>query len=256
MRVSVKIPAQIVLMTQSAKILKDIMDQLWEITIPGTATLAIDNLAMKLCKENKVIPSFLGFKGEKYIFPAAVCVCLNKEVVHGVPSATRIIKEGDIVTIDMGVLYEGWHSDMTVSRVVGRGSEEARNVVIAADTAVSAAIDKCRPGNYLKEVCKTIFNTANQFGCKPMLEFVGHGIGRQLHEDPQIPGYWIDEFYENPRLQEGMALAIEAILTAGDNLYADVSKTDHWTAWPKDNALTSTTEHTVIVADPPQILTK
>lgn len=263
MKVPIKTPREIEKMADAGKILAEIVAKLWEFTAPGVTTLDLDAYANRLCKEYDVIPAFLGYKVGKNRYPATICASVNEVIVHGVPSGTPLL-ETDLLAIDMGVIKDNWYSDMCVPGFVGKKLksgqsnriEDGKRVMRAANAALATAIEKCKPGNRLKDVCLSIRDTALEHNCRPMLEFVGHGIGRKLHEQPQIPGYWMEDIYDDCVLEEGMVFAIEAILTSGKTTEATVSREDRWSAWPKDLAITAVSEHTVAIGDTPRILTK
>jgi methionyl aminopeptidase len=263
MRVPIKTPQEVEKMADAGKILAEIVAKMWEFTKAGVTTQDIDAYANELCKENNVLPAFLGVKAGKYRYPAIACLSVNEVVVHGVPNNTPL-RETDLLAIDMGVIKDGWYSDMCVPGFVGGKVYETKNeselsdkqrVLRAANAALAAAIEMCKPGNRLKDVCLAIRDKAREFECRPMLEFVGHGIGRKLHEDPQIPGYWMEQVYHDFVLEKGMVFAIESILTSGKAVEAKVSREDHWSAWPKDKAMTAVAEHTVAIGEEPRILT-
>ena len=272
MRVPIKTQNEIDKMADAGKILAEIVAKMWEFTKPGVTTLDIDAYANQLCQEYSVVPAFLGYKSGKYRYPATACLSVNEVIVHGVPSLTPL-KATDLLTIDMGIEIDGWFSDMSIPAFVVRDVlekpvpqnlrpeeksrvENGKRVLRAANASLAAAIGKCKPGNHLKDVCLAIRDTAREYTCRPMLEFVGHGIGRKLHEDPQIPGYWMADMYDDCILQKGMVFAIEAILTAGKATEAKISREDHWSAWPKDLAMTAVSEHTVAIDNTPRILTQ
>lgn len=254
-------------MAEAGKVLAEIMAKLWEEIKPGITSSDIDTYADALCREYNVLPAFLGVKSGKHKYPAIVCASVNKVVVHGVPDTTPL-KATDLLSLDMGVIKDGWYSDMCVPGFVGGKQYETlaeqsdpaladkQRVLRAANAALATAITQCVHGNRLKNVCLSILHTARKYNCRPMLEFVGHGVGRKLHEEPQIPGYWMDQAYKDCVLEEGMVFAVEAILTSGKLVEAKVSREDHWSAWPKDDAPTAVAEHTIAIGNPPRVLTQ
>jgi len=272
MRVPIKTQNEVDKMADAGKILAEIVTKMWEYTKPGVTTLDIDAYANRLCQEFKVTPAFLGYKSGKYRYPATACLSVNQVIVHGVPNGTPL-KATDLLTIDMGIIKDEWFSDMSIPAFANRNVaekavpetlppeekariEDGQRVLRAATAALAAAIEKCKPGNHLKDVCLAIRDTAREYKCRPMLEFVGHGVGQKLHEDPQIPGYWMSDVYDDCVLEKGMVFAIEAILTAGKATEAKISREDHWSAWPKDLAMTCVCEHTVAIDDTPHVLTQ
>lgn len=257
MNVPIKSPDEVVKMQEAGKILAEIMDDIWTKVAVSVKTSHLDKVAFDLCEKHKVRPAFLNYEDSesKHRFPATICACINKETVHGIPSEKKEINDGDLLTIDMGIEIDGWYSDMARSKVVGKNDIQKQKVVDAANEALVNATKMCVPGKHLKDISETLYSTAAKYGCTPMLEFVGHGIGKNLHEEPAVPGYWVEGIYENIKLKEGIVLAIEAIITSGNEVEAKISKRDHWTAWPKDNAVTACAENTVAISDHPKVLT-
>ncbi len=243
-------------MREGGKILAEILEQLAVAVQPGISTFDLEKLARKLVSFYKVEPSFLGYQN----FPAVLCVSVNDEVVHGVPSVTRILKEGDIISLDMGVLYEGFNVDsaLTVPVLGGltrdqwaKDNPELNKLIETTKAALNAGIKQAKVGNRLGKISNTIQNIAEKEGFSVIREMVGHGIGRQLHEEPQIPNYGHPD--DGPALEEGMVLAIEPMISAGDwHLIQDglVYKT-------KDSSWAAHFEHTVAVTkDGAQVLTE
>lgn len=255
MKIHIKSEKEIEVMSKGGEILAKIIGQLIKYAKPGFSTAVIENKANLLCCEYNVKPAFLNYCVGDKLYPASVCVCLNEEVVHGVPKKDKIIEKGDVVTIDMGIIYKGYYTDMARTIGVGTIDKKAENVILASRAGLNAAIKRCVPGNRLSDVCKSIYRAVTKYGCRPMLELVGHGIGKKLHEDPAIPGYWIDGLFEDFVLQRRMTFAVESIVTSGKKCRVKVSKEDGWTAWPRDKALTAAFEDTVVVDNPPRILT-
>lgn len=266
MRIPIKSPDEIEKMAVSGKILSEIMFKLWEFTKAGISTSDIDAYANRLCRKAEVQPAFLGYRLGNLKYPSTICASRNKVIVHGVPDGTPL-KPADLLAIDMGVIKDGWYSDMCVTQFVGGSqfenpknathtkTQDKQRVLKASRDALERALHQCVPGNQLKNICLTIQETAFKYDCRPMAEFVGHGIGRKLHEEPQIPGYWADGIFEDIKLEQGMVFAIEAILTAGKSTASNTSKEDKWSAWPKDNGMTAVSEHTVAIGNPPRVLT-
>jgi methionyl aminopeptidase len=201
-------------------------------------------------------PAFKGYyvpaAGARY--PFVLCTSVNEEIVHGMPSAKRVLKRGDVVSIDTGVELEGYYGDSAVTIPVGETSEQVRSLLQVTQEALELAIDKVRPGNRLFDICGTVEKHVVSKGFSVVREYVGHGIGTQLHEEPQIPNY-VDRKNENPRLKEGMVLAIEPMVNAGG---PDVRVLpDRWTAVTKDGRYSAHFEHCVAVtANGPWVLTR
>uniref|UniRef100_A0A7C5UUD5 Methionine aminopeptidase n=1 Tax=candidate division CPR3 bacterium TaxID=2268181 RepID=A0A7C5UUD5_UNCC3 len=255
MNVIPKTTKEINRMIEGGKMLALIVKDLLSFVQVGVRCDLIDKKAKELCEKYKVKPAFLNYEMDGKKYPSYVCVCINEEVVHGIPSQNKVIENGDIVTVDMGIIYKGLYLDMARTIGVGKISSVSRNVIKASENALISAIKKCRPGNLLSDVSRAIYNTARKYKCKPMIELVGHGIGKALHEDPSIPGYWIESVYEDLVLKKGMTFAVESIITSGKDITVEISKEDGWTTWPKDKALTAVFEDTIVVSDPPVVLT-
>jgi methionyl aminopeptidase len=183
-----------------------------------------------------------------------LCTSVNDEIVHGMPSQKRVLKSGDIVSIDTGVQLNGYYGDSAITVGVGELSEETKRLLEVTRESLELAIDKARPGNRLFDICGTVERHVNANGFSVVREFVGHGIGTQMHEEPQIPNY-VDRKNENPRLKEGMVLAIEPMVNAGAP--ASRVRADRWTAVTEDGKNSAHFEHTVAVtANGPWVLTR
>lgn len=225
-----------------------ILDEMVKRVAPGVSTGELDRLAEARCKELGVIPVFKGYQG----FPASVCISVNDEIVHGIPSNKRILKKGDIVGIDFGVSYEGWYGDSARTVAVGQVSSEAEKLMKVTLESLLKGIDQCRDGNRVFDIGNAVQNHAEAQGFSVVREFVGHGIGRALHEDPQVPNYGPKG--KGPQLKAGMVLAIEPMINAGKAGVRVLS--DGWTAVTADRSLSAHFEHTVaILPTGPEILT-
>ncbi len=241
-----KSSAELDLMRQSSRIVAQILDELEPLVKPGIRTRDLDLYAEKRTRELGAAPAFKGYRG----YPASVCVSLNEEIIHGIPSG-RILQEGDIVSLDFGVLYEGFYSDSAITVPVGRVAEEALRLVAAARTAFLEGLTMFREGNRLSDVSAAVQRSVEAEGFSVIRQFVGHGIGRSLHEEPQVPNFGAPG--RGPRFKPGMTLAIEPMIAAGD-WEVEVLE-DGWTAVTKDRSLSAHYEHTVaLTADGPEIL--
>jgi methionyl aminopeptidase len=235
-------------MRKSGAIVAQILHEMAELVVPGVTTYDIDRLAESRCKELGAVPAFKGYHG----FPACVCVSINDEVVHGIPSKKRVLKEGDIIGIDFGVHVDGWFGDSARTVPVGKISPEARRLMDATQKSLELGIAQAREGNRIFDIGHAIQNYVEGFGYGVVREFVGHGIGRALHEEPQVPNY-------GPRgkglaLKAGMVLAIEPMINAGSPEVKVLA--DGWTAVTRDRSLSAHFEHTVaILPEGPTILT-
>ena len=222
----------------------------------GITTHELELAADKMIKDAGARPAFKGYytpsAGTK--FPFALCASVNEEIVHGMPSAKRELKAGDVVSLDTGVELDGYYGDSAITVAVGEPNESVKKLLRITEESLELAIDKMRPGNRLFDICGTVEQHVVANGFSIVREFVGHGIGTSLHEEPQVPNY-IDRKNENPRLKEGMVLAIEPMVNAGKPETKVLS--DRWTAVTKDGSYSAHFEHCVAVtADGPWVLTR
>jgi len=232
----------------------DVLDRVSELIRPGISTKEIDQAAADLMQDAGVRSAFLGYRLGHRVFPGNICISLNDEIVHGMPSQNRFLKSGDIVSIDTGVQLNGYYGDSAITVGVGEISPEAKKLMDVTRESLELAIDKARPGNRLFDICGTVERHVTSNGFTVVREFVGHGIGTQMHEEPQVPNY-VDRRGENPRLKEGMVLAIEPMVNAGKP--GSRVKADKWTAVTEDGKYSAHFEHTVaITADGPWVLTR
>jgi methionyl aminopeptidase len=233
-----------------------VLDTLRKMVAEGVSTYDLEMTAEKMITDAGARAAFKGYPnptaGTK--FPFVLCVSVNDEIVHGMPSQKKILKRGDIVSIDTGVQLNGYYGDSAITVPVGEISEEARRLIEVTRESLELAIDKVRPGNRLFDICGTVERHVTAHGFTVVREFVGHGIGTQMHEEPQIPNY-IDRRNENPRLKEGMVLAIEPMVNAG--VAGSKVRPDKWTAVTEDGKYSAHFEHTVAVtAEGPWVLTR
>ncbi len=235
-------------MTEAGVILSDINRELREMTKVGVSLLEIDDKANELCKKYDVIPAFKGYDG----FPKSVCVGVNDGVVHGIPDE-YVLKDGDIVSLDMGIKYKGVYSDSAITVGVGKISDVAQRLMEATKQSVLNGIKEARPGNRVGDISAAMQETVEREGFSVVREMVGHGVGYELHEEPYIPGYGHPGTGE--KLYEGQTLAIEAIINEGTPDIV-ISKKDGWTSTTKDGKLSALFEHTVVVSKEPLVLTK
>ncbi len=243
----IKTDSEIEIMRKAGKITAQILDEIAQAVDVGVTTKELDQIAEDACKKHKVVPAFKGYHG----FPACLCVSINNEVVHGIP-ANRPLKEGDIVGLDFGVIYEGYHGDCARTVAVGKVSKTAQTIIDVAKKSLDLGIQEARPGNHLFDISNAIQNYVESQGFSVVREFVGHGIGRSLHEDPQVPNYGPKG--KGLTLKEGMVLAIEPMINEGVASVKVLS--DGWTAVTNDGLLSAHYEHTVaITKNGPEILT-
>lgn len=248
MAVSIKSAREIELMRESCRILSEVHERLGEFIKPGISTWEIDELGEKLIRSYDCIPNFLHYNG----YPASVCVSVNDEVVHGIPSKKRILKEGDIVSLDAGLIYKGYHSDAARTYPVGNISEEAKKLIEVTRQSFFEGIKFAKAGNHLYDISNAIDAYVSGFGYGIVRDLVGHGIGTSLHEEPQIPNF--RQWRRGIKLQPGMTLAIEPMINMGgyDVAWLD----DDWTVVTTDGSLSAHYENTVLITDgEPEVLT-
>jgi methionyl aminopeptidase len=247
--ISLKSDREIGLMRKAGGIVAQILQEISEMaTKPGISTGELDRYAELRCKELKAIPAFKGYHG----FPACVCISVNDEVVHGIPSNKRILKEGDIVGLDFGVVYDGWYGDSARTVAVGQVAESSQKLLDVTRESLMKGIEQCVEGNRVFDIGHAVQNYVEGFGYSVVREFVGHGIGRALHEEPQVPNFGPKG--KGVLLKPGMVLAIEPMINAGSH-QVKVLK-DGWTAVTVDRSLSAHFEHTVAVTSRgPEILT-
>ena len=244
-----KSPREITLMREAGQILVAAMRMCRDLVKPGVSTLEIDREVEALIRERRAKPAFKGYRG----FPATICASINEEVVHGIPAATRRLEEGDIVGLDLGAIVDGYYADAAMTLPVGEVSERARRLIEVTREALDLAIAQARPGRRLGDVSAAVQRHAERAGFGVVRSFVGHGIGRELHEDPQVPNF--GEPGKGPLLRPGMVLAIEPMVTMG-HWEVRVLK-DRWTAVTEDGSLAAHFEDTVAVTDAePDVLTR
>ncbi|KMZ52858.1 type I methionyl aminopeptidase [Dorea sp. D27] len=248
MPISIKSGREIELMTESGRILEIVHDELAKALHPGMSTKDIDVLGEEVIRSYGCIPSFLDYNG----YPASICVSVNEEVVHGIPDRHRILREGDIVSLDAGVIYKGYHSDAARTHGIGEISREAAKLVDVTRESFFEGIKYAKEGNYLFEISAAIGRYAESFGYGVVRDLCGHGIGTNLHEAPEIPNYEVNR--KGVKLKAGMTLAIEPMINAGtwEVDWLD----DNWTVVTRDGALSAHYENTVLITDDePKLLT-
>ena len=248
MSVTIKSAREIELMRESCRLLEIVHNELADIIKPGISTLDIDRYGEKRIRSLGGIPNFKNYNG----YPASICVSVNDEVVHGIPNKHRILQEGDIVSLDAGLIYKGYHSDAARTYGVGQVSPEAQTLLDVTKQSFFEGIKFAKAGNHLHDISNAIGNYAQSFGYGVVRDLVGHGIGTSLHEDPQIPNF--PQRSKGIRLQPGMTLAIEPMITMGrpEVCWLD----DDWTVVTEDESLAAHYENTVLITDgEPEILT-
>ncbi len=249
MAVSIKSAREIELMRESCKLLADVFYNLEQAIKPGISTMEINELGDKLIRAHGCVPNFLNYNG----YPASICTSVNEEVVHGIPKKSTILKEGDIISLDEGLIYKGYHSDMARTFPVGKVSEEATLLMERTKQSFFEGIKMAKNGNHLHDISNAIASYISQFGYGIVRDLVGHGIGTHLHEDPQVPNYAMKK--RGIRLCAGMTLAVEPMINlgTGDVDWLD----DDWTVASADRSISAHYENTILIMPDgePDILT-
>ena len=246
MAITIKSEREIELMTQAGRILEIVHEEMEKALKPGMTTLDIDAIGEEVIRSYGCEPSFLNYNG----YPASICVSVNEEVVHGIPSRNRIIQEGDIVSLDAGLIYKGYHSDAPRTHAVGEISEEAKKLIEVTRQSFFEGIKYAKEGNYLFEISGAIGRYAAGFGYGVVRELCGHGIGTHLHEDPEIPNFPM--MRRGPKLKAGMTLAIEPMINLGTEKVRWLD--DDWTVVTRDGKLSAHYENTVLITKGEPIL--
>jgi methionyl aminopeptidase len=240
--------AEIAIMQEGGRCVAKVLDRMKQVVKPGITTMQIETEADRLSRELEIVPAFRGYNG----YPACICVSVNEEVVHGIPSEDRVLLEGDIVGLDFGALHKGFYSDSAVTLKVGKVDDETQRLLDVTRESLKRGIAQALVGNRIGDISCAVQSYVEDNGFSVVKVFVGHGIGRNLHEEPQIPNYGEPQW--GVRLKKGMTLAIEPMVNAGTD---DVKVLeDGWTAVTTDGKLSAHFEHTVAVTeDGPLIVT-
>ena len=248
MAILIKSEREINLIRKSCKLLAGVHEELKTMIEPGVSTKEINDYGDKLIRDLGCTPNFLNYNG----YPASICVSVNEEVVHGIPNAHHILQEGDIVSLDCGLIYKGYHSDAARTYGVGKITPELEKLIEETKNSFFEGIKKAKAGNHLFEISNAIDDYISQFGYGIVRDLVGHGVGTKLHEDPQIPNF--RQPRKGPKLQPGMTLAIEPMINLGR---ADVQwLDDDWTVVAEDGLPSAHYENTILITDgEPEILT-
>ncbi|NIM46818.1 MAG: type I methionyl aminopeptidase [Candidatus Aenigmarchaeota archaeon] len=245
--IQIKNKSEIEKMRSGGKILAEIMSILKDRTRPGITAKSLDVLANRLCLKYKVKPSFLNYRG----YPASLCVSLNEEIVHGLPN-NRVLQEGDLVSLDLGVNFQGYHTDRAITVFLGDPSPEIKKLITVTQKALELGLKKAIVGNRIGDISHIIQEAAEKERFQVIRDLVGHGIGKEVHEDPAIPNFGNPD--TGPLIETGMTLAIEPMISLGEP--ATILKDDGWAFVTRDQSLTAHFEHTVLVTDDgPEILT-
>ncbi len=235
----VKSPEEIQLMRECGSILATILAQVKQEVRPGIRTSALDEMVVEEMKKWGVIASFKGYHG----YPASLCVSINNEVVHGIPGA-RVVREGDVVSLDLGVFHRGFHTDAAVTVGAGEMSSQARKLIEVTESALQEGVNQARAGNHVGDISAAVQRHAESKGLAVVREYTGHGVGRELHEDPQVPNF---ECGKGPLLRKGMTIAIEPMVTNGG--WRTRVSGNRWTVLTADGSLSAHFEHSIAITD-------
>lgn len=247
--IELKNPGEIEKMRRANQLVAEILQEILAMIKPGVSTMELETQARELLKHTGARSAFFGYRG----FPCYLCTSINEEVVHGIPSPRRVLQEGDIISLDFGVELEGWFGDAAVSVGVGRISPEAEKLLRVTREALGRAIAAMRVGNRLSDIARAVQGHVESHGFSVVQQFVGHGIGRAMHEEPQVPNF--GKPHPDYRLREGMVLALEPMVNVGGPEVEIAA--DGWTARTVDGSLSAHFEHSVAVtADGPEVLSR
>ena len=234
---------------RAGQVVADALAGIRHMAHPGITTLALDEYAERTIRAAGAKPAFKGYRG----YPRTLCTSINDQVIHGIPAKDTVLREGDILSVDVGTIVDGFYADAAISVPVGAVSPQAERLMRVTEESLARGIEQARPGNRLFDISAAIQRHVEANGYSVVREFVGHGIGRNLHEDPQVPNF--GEQGRGPRLQAGMVLAIEPMVNVGGS--ATVVKEDNWTTVTADGTLSAHFEHTIaVLEDGPRILTQ
>lgn len=240
--VAIKSEPEIQVMRQASRIVATVLKEISEITEPGMTTGDLDAYAEKRIIEMGAKPSFKGYYG----FPASICACVNDEVVHGIPTRKKVIRSGDVLKVDTGAYFDNFHGDSCITIPVGRVSSEAAHLIQIAEESLYKGISQVKAGNHLLDIAGAIQDHAESHNFKIVEEFTGHGVGRNLHEEPSVFNFRTYQL-PNVKLRPGMTLAIEPILNVGSRHTRTLP--DRWTVVTVDRSLSAQFEHTILVTD-------
>jgi methionyl aminopeptidase len=242
---------ELALMREAGRIVAEVLARIQETVVPGMTTADLEKIADDIIVgQHGAIPSFKGYRG----FPGLVCTSINEEIVHGIPGK-RVLNPGDIVGVDVGVIHKGYHGDAAITVAAGEVDAESRRLMEVTDRALRIGIETAKPGNWTSDISKAIQEYVEAQGYSVVREYTGHGIGRQMHEDPQIPNYYEPKLGGRVRLRPGMTFALEPMVNMGD--WRTRVLDDHWTVVTADGKRSAHFEHTVAVTkNGPEILTR
>lgn len=240
--IELKSPQEVAIMRQSSRIVATVLKEISEMVEPGMTTGDLDRYAETRIRAMGAIPSFKGYYG----FSGSICASINQEVVHGIPSPKRRIRAGDVLKVDTGACYQGYHGDSCITIAVGKVSPKVTRLIVAAEEALFAGIEQVKAGNYLLDIAGAIEDKVKKYGYSVVEDYTGHGVGRNLHEEPCVFNYRTRQL-PNIKLKSGMTLAIEPIVNQGSKFTRTLR--DRWTVVTVDNSLSAQFEHTVLVTE-------
>jgi len=245
--ITIKSPEDFAKMRVAGQVVAEVHERVKEASRPGVRLVELEKLAADIIEKRSCRPSFFNYHG----YPATICLSPNNVIVHGIPDR-RVLREGDILALDVGAIFEGWHGDAAISFGIGEISEEAQALLDATEHAMWAGIEQCRPGRRLGDIGHAVESVADEGGYGVVREYTGHGIGRQMHEEPQVLNY--GDPGTGLKLKEGMAICIEPMLNLGEGTTRLLK--DGWSVVTADGSLSAHFEHTIaITADGPEVLT-
>ena len=249
--ITLKSARELALMREAGRIVAEVLSGIRQAVEPGITTADLEAVADRIIVgKYGAIPSFKGYRG----FPGMICSSINEEIVHGIPG-DRVLNEGDIISVDVGVIHKGFHGDSAITVAVGEIDAESQRLMDATAEALQVGIEASKPGKFTTDVSKAIQECAESYGYSVVREYTGHGIGRNMHEDPQIPNYFEPRFGRRIRLRPGMTFALEPMVNVGD--WRTRVLDDHWTVVTADGKRSAHFEHTVAVTkNGPEILTR
>lgn len=248
MAIELRSTKEIALMREAGRVVAETLALLRERARPGVSTAELDAVAFESARKHGATPSFLGYRG----YPASVCASINDEIVHGIPKSDRVLAEGDIVSLDFGAVLRGYHGDSAITVGVGKISPEAERLLVVTEEALHKGLARALAGGHLTDISAAIQEHAEAAGFGVVRKYVGHGIGRSMHEKPEVPNF--GPAGRGPRLRSGMVLAIEPMVNIGS--YDTIELADGWTVTTVDGSLSAHFEHTVAITTVgPEILT-
>lgn len=239
--ITIKNHAQIAKMREAGALLHEVLEQIKRKIEPGITTKELDRYAEKLIRSHGAVPSFLNYEG----YPASICASVDSQVVHGIPSSSTVLKEGQIISIDSGLILDGWQSDSAFTVGVGKISEQAQRLIDVTEESFFAALEVAREGYRVSDIGHAVQSYVEQRGFSTVRALCGHGIGREMHEDPSVPNY--GQPGHGARLRSGMTICIEPMITAGG--YDVKTLGDGWTVVTSDGSLCSHYEHAILITD-------